>query len=106
MRLGEEVALLGVRHLRPANRQAVAAHDDDQPLPLGGRAVLAGVQHLPLDHVAERLEATASEIRQKTKAKVTAVRANVATKDDIKEAREEFINSVKQLSAVLPFLKK
>ncbi len=32
--------------------------------------------------------------------------ANVATKDDIKEARQEFVNSVKQLSAVLPFLKK
>ena len=32
--------------------------------------------------------------------------ANVATKDDIREAREEFVNSVKQLSAVLPFFKK
>jgi hypothetical protein len=30
----------------------------------------------------------------------------VATKDDIREAREEFVNSVKQLSAVLPFFKK
>jgi hypothetical protein len=32
--------------------------------------------------------------------------SNVATKDDIREAREEFVKSVKQLSAVLPFFKK
>jgi hypothetical protein len=32
--------------------------------------------------------------------------ANVATKDDMREAREEFVNSVKELSAVLPFFKK
>lgn len=32
--------------------------------------------------------------------------ANVATKDDIREAREEFVKSVKQLGAVLPFFKQ
>jgi hypothetical protein len=49
-------ATLAVSRRRPDDRLAVATRDQEQPLPDGRRAVIAGAQLAPFDHVAESLE--------------------------------------------------